>query len=227
MHDKDRYQTVYSEQEGAVAAPTAGLHFTTSILDKLVKCGIKTNYLTLHVGAGTFQPIKVTDPTLHTMHSEHIVVRKDHIFNLLHDKDKVIAVGTTAMRTLESLYWYGVKLNKSDTNNFLIEQFMPYEFHDSDLPSKTEALRTVLAYMDQNDIQEISGQTQLFILPGYRFRICQGLITNYHLPGSTLILLIAAFIGSDWRKVYHEALKNSYRFLSYGDASLLIPSESI
>lgn len=215
--DTERYQTVYSKMKGAVAAPTAGLHFTDEIIDGIGKRGIETDYLTLHVSAGTFQPIKSENIADHAMHNEQIWISKQNIENLLRAK-KVIAVGTTSMRTLESLYWYGVKLanNQSD---FFIDKNDPYKYQSID---KTKALEAVLSQMTTSNVDKIGGQTEIFIYPGYQFQICDGLITNYHLPGSTLILLVASFIGEDWRKVYNEALKKDYRFLSYGDSSLLL-----
>lgn len=221
--DKERYQTVYSNHEGAVAAPTAGLHFSDEILKKLEQKGITLNYLTLHVSAGTFQPVKEENVINHPMHSEQVVVTMDNIDALL-DNPKVIAVGTTSMRTLESLYWYGVKILLKNDTNFNIEKLLPYEFEASVLPSPAESFAAIKKRMESNNHEMLIGHTEIFIFPGYDFKVCKGLITNYHLPGSTLILLVAAFIGEDWRKVYQEALDNNYRFLSYGDSSLLLPN---
>jgi len=218
--DKDRYQTVYRKSAGAVAAPTAGLHFTEDVLRQLESRGIRTEYLTLHVSAGTFMPIKEDDVTRHKMHEEQIYVTRHNIKRML-DSNEIIAVGTTSMRTLESLYWYGVSLLGGRSDEFVVNQEDPYG-HD-DLPERDEALKKVLAHMDQSGRTSISGKTGIYIRPGYRFRLCNGLITNFHLPQSTLILLVAAFIGEDWMKVYKEALANDYRFLSYGDSSLLLP----
>lgn len=215
--DQDRYQTVYSKMKGAVAAPTAGLHFTHQIIDGLVDNGIKTDYLTLHVSAGTFQPIKTKDILEHPMHNEQVWISKKNVENLP-SSNKTIAVGTTAMRTLESLYWFGVKLLNGQTD-FFIKKTDPYSF---EARSKEEALQAVNDFMDQRNLDKIGGQTEIFLYPGYDFKLCDGLVTNYHLPGSTLILLIAAFVGEDWRKIYQEALDNDYRFLSYGDSSLLL-----
>lgn len=220
--DKERYQTIYSHHEGAVAAPTAGLHFSDEILRKIEEKGISLNYLTLHVSAGTFQPIKEDNVLDHPMHSEQIVISLDNL-NALMANTKVIAVGTTSMRTLESLYWYGVKILLKKDTTFKIEKLLPYEFEASLLPEPEEAFGAVKKWMEENQKELIVGDTEIFIFPGYAFRVCKGLITNYHLPGSTLILLVAAFIGEDWRKVYQEALANDYRFLSYGDSSLLLP----
>ncbi|ELR72404.1 S-adenosylmethionine:tRNA ribosyltransferase-isomerase [Fulvivirga imtechensis AK7] len=220
--DKERYQTIYSHHAGAVAAPTAGLHFSDQILKNLKAKGVSLNYLTLHVSAGTFQPVKEENVLHHPMHSEQIVVTMDNIDALL-SNDQVIAVGTTSMRTLESLYWYGVKILLKKDAKFIIEKLLPYEFDCARLPEPQEAFKVIKRWMQQNNLHTIIGNTEIFIFPGYEFKVCKGLITNYHLPGSTLILLVAAFIGEDWRKVYKEALDNEYRFLSYGDSSLLMP----
>lgn len=216
--DKIRYQTVYSKMDGAVAAPTAGLHFTEKIMKDIQARGIPTEYLTLHVSAGTFQPIKTDDITLHPMHNEQVWIQRDTIESLLSSK-QTIAVGTTSMRTLESLYWFGVRLHHGK-EDFYIHQVDPYGMKPI---AKQAALQNVLRFMDLKQLSQLGGQTEIFLYPGYTFRMCDGLITNYHMPNSTLILLVAAFIGDDWRKVYKEALQNDYRFLSYGDSSLLIP----
>ncbi|MCP4461041.1 MAG: S-adenosylmethionine:tRNA ribosyltransferase-isomerase [Cytophagales bacterium] len=216
--DKDRYQTVYSKHEGAVAAPTAGLHFTDKLLTELDEKGIAKDYLTLHVSAGTFQPIKAETVDDHPMHREQIIITKKNVENLL-KSESIIPVGTTSLRTLESLYWYGVKLLNGDTD-FFIPKLYPYGH--SNIPDKTDSLRAVLDYMGENKTSKLVGHTEIFIFPGYTFRICSGLITNFHLPGSTLILLVAAMIGEDWKKVYQEALAQNYRFLSFGDSSLLL-----
>ncbi|TXC82031.1 S-adenosylmethionine:tRNA ribosyltransferase-isomerase [Luteibaculum oceani] len=217
-NDKNRYQTVYSKIDGAVAAPTAGLHFTEEILEELKGKGVKIEYLTLHVSAGTFQPIKTDDISEHPMHNEQVLISKSSIENLLNSK-QIIAVGTTSMRTLESLYWFGVKLHNGE-NDFFIKKDDPYRLKPI---YKEEAINKVLAYMEEKQIEKLTGQTEIFLYPGYNFHICDGLVTNFHMPGSTLILLVAAFIGEDWRKVYQEALDHDYRMLSYGDSSLLLP----
>jgi S-adenosylmethionine:tRNA ribosyltransferase-isomerase len=216
--DQERYQTVYSKFDGAVAAPTAGLHFTEQIIKQLEAKGVQTQYLTLHVSAGTFQPIKTDDITQHPMHNEQVWIQKQTIESLLAGS-QTIAVGTTSMRTLESLYWFGVRLRHGQ-EDFYIRKEDPYELAPIDPKA---ALQGVLDYMHQRQWEQLGGQTEIFLYPGYTFRMCDGLITNYHMPKSTLILLIAAFIGADWRQVYQEALDNDYRFLSYGDSSLLIP----
>lgn len=216
--DQQTYQTVYSKHEGAVAAPTAGLHFTDSVLQQLVKAGHQTEYLTLHVSAGTFQPVKTDQAQNHVMHLEQIVITRDNILGLLNSKF-IVAVGTTSVRTLESIYWFGVKLMHNPESPFQIGQQDAYT-----LPrhiSKAEALQQVLDYMDLKKLNTLVGETAIYIMPGYLFRTVNALITNFHQPGSTLILLVAAFVGLDWRNIYNEALTNNYRFLSYGDSSLL------
>jgi S-adenosylmethionine:tRNA ribosyltransferase-isomerase len=219
--DKLRYQTVYSKTPGAVAAPTAGLHFTNNVLAAINKKGIKAEYLTLHVSAGTFQPIKEELVTNHPMHSEQIIITKDNLNRILNSKYN-IAVGTTALRTLESTYWFGVQLLLSSKTTFHIDKLAPYTYQGQDLPSVNNAIQQVLEFMNSNDINTIKGDTEIFIMPGYEFKVCQGLITNFHQPGSTLILLVAAFVGHDWQKIYNTALNNEYRFLSYGDSTLLL-----
>lgn len=222
--DKRQYQTVYARKEGAVAAPTAGLHFTDEVLQSLEDNEIFTDFLTLHVGAGTFQPIKEKNILQHPMHKEQIIFTKSNINKLLLHAGEVIAVGTTSVRALESLFWYGVKLFSSQEHtDFKIEKLFPYSLPPEQIPGLNASLTAVLQYMESHALEEITGETEILIVPGYCFRVCKGLITNYHLPGSTLLLLIAAFIGEDWRKVYEEALRNNYRFLSYGDSSLLLP----
>jgi S-adenosylmethionine:tRNA ribosyltransferase-isomerase len=220
--DAQRYQTVYSHYEGAVAAPTAGLHFTTDVLNKIKAKGIETDYLTLHVSAGTFQPVKTENALEHTMHSEQVVITKKTIEHILSGK-RIIAVGTTSMRSLESVYWFGVNLLDNRESEFLIGQTDPYRKRSLPVSTSTQSLHAVLKYLDDNHLETLIGSTSIFILPGYSFKICQGLITNFHQPGSTLMLLVAAFVGDDWRKIYESALENNYRFLSYGDSSLLLP----
>lgn len=222
LADRERYQTVYSHYEGAVAAPTAGLHFTDRILDMLKSKSIGCDFLTLHVSAGTFQPVKVERADEHVMHDEKIIVTRKNLEHLLDETKIIIPVGTTSMRTLESIYWYGVKLLMNRNSEFIITQHDPYQHYES-LPSPKEAIHAVLDFMKKNGSEVIDGNTSIYIMPGYQFRICKGLITNFHQPGSTLLLLVAALIGDDWKSVYDEALKNDYRFLSYGDSSLLIP----
>ncbi len=218
--DKPRYQTVYSAHDGAVAAPTAGLHFTPEILKSLADRGIKESFLTLHVSAGTFQPIKTENILEHPMHSEQMVVDRQSIQSVVEAEGKIIAIGTTSMRTLESLYWFGVRLINWN-EDFSIQKLEPYQSKHE--VSRSEAFSAILKWMDKNELSQVIGTTEIFIFPGYQFRVCDGLITNFHQPGSTLILLVAAFIGEDWRKVYQEADTNGYRFLSYGDSSFLLP----
>ncbi|MFK7953871.1 MAG: S-adenosylmethionine:tRNA ribosyltransferase-isomerase [Ekhidna sp.] len=216
--DEDRYQTVYSKMKGAVAAPTAGLHFTEEIIEGIKKKNITVDFLTLHVSAGTFQPIKSENVTEHDMHNEQIWITRKNIENLL-KKEQVIAVGTTAMRTLESTYWYGVKLGQNAADFFISKE----DAYSIKPISRNEALENILNEMDSKGVDLLGGHTEIYIYPGYTFQICKGLVTNYHMPGSTLILLVSCFLGEDWRKVYDEALSNEYRFLSYGDSSLLMP----
>ncbi|PZX51997.1 S-adenosylmethionine:tRNA ribosyltransferase-isomerase [Algoriphagus chordae] len=218
--DKSRYQTVYSEKDGAVAAPTAGLHFTPEILAQIKAKGIKQAQVTLHVSAGTFQPIKADQVTEHPMHSEQINVNRQTIEMISSQLGKVVAVGTTSVRTLESLYWYGVKLIEGKGEELIIEKLFPYENRES-VPTAQESYEAILNHMTENNLETIMGSTEIFIFPGYEFKIVEGLITNFHQPGSTLILLIATILGEDWKRVYAEALANDYRFLSYGDSSLL------
>ncbi len=218
--DRERYQTIYSKKEGAVAAPTAGLHFTDRVFAKLKTKNIATDFVTLHVSAGTFQPVKVEDATEHIMHSEQVVISKTNLENLLNGARNIIAVGTTSLRTLESLYWYGVKLHASPEEEFTIDQNEPYQNKNQNLNRK-EAFENVLQKMNRDGADFLLGETSIYIMPGYRFRAVDALITNFHQPGSTLMLLVAAFVGDDWKKIYSQALANEYRFLSYGDSSLL------
>ncbi len=221
--DYIRYQTVYSRIDGAVASSTAGLHFTENILEDLVKKDFKLEFITLHIGAGTFQPIKTGNAYDHDMHTEQIVITSQNIENLIRHEGPVIAVGTTSLRTLESLYWYGTALLKDGQDKFSIDKLEPYHYNDNQLPTRGESLNAIKQYFSESVTKILTGETGIYILPGYKFRICNGLITNYHLPGSTLILLVAAFTGNDWKRIYSEAIMNDYRFLSYGDSSLLLP----
>ena len=221
--DRTTYQTVYSKQEGAVAAPTAGLHFTPDVFDALIKKGINYDYLTLHVGAGTFQPIKTNDVRQHHMHTEQVVYSRENLLNLLGNLDAIIAVGTTSMRALESLYWMGTKLIRNEPAPFQLDQQYAYQLSIDQQPSVEDALNATLRYLLDSRQQSIVAHTGIYITPGYQFKLCKGIVTNFHQPGSTLILLIASLIGDDWMRVYNEALQNDYRFLSYGDSSLLLP----
>lgn len=223
--DAVRYQTVYAAQEGAVAAPTAGLHFSEEVLQELQAKGIETAHVTLHVGAGTFQPVKADRMAEHPMHAEPISVTPTLLRQLLtHNQGPVLAVGTTSLRTLESLYWLGVQLlqNPASADEALhVGQWQPYE-PGSDILA-AEALQALLQYLEKTGADVLNATTQLLIAPGYRFRIVQGLITNFHQPESTLLLLVAALVGPQWRQLYEHALSHDYRFLSYGDSSLLLP----
>jgi S-adenosylmethionine:tRNA ribosyltransferase-isomerase len=220
--DRLRYQTVYSAHEGAVAAPTAGLHFTNEVFSSLKQKDIGHDFLTLHVSAGTFQPIKTENAAEHKMHQEQIIVSRKNVENLLAQNRQIIPVGTTSMRTLESIYWYGAKLLIDPHAPFEINQDDPYTI-DGNFGVE-DVLKSVLDQFDVQQTDRLIGETSIYIRPGYRFRICKGLITNFHQPGSTLILLVAALVGTDWKKIYEEALSNDYRFLSYGDSSLLLPN---
>ena len=218
--DKERYQTVYAINKGAVAAPTAGLHFTDELLEKLKKNSFQIQKLTLHIGAGTFQPVKKENIFDHEMHDEQVIIRKETVKALVNSRT-IISVGTTSLRALESLYWFGIKLIEKNDSSFYIPKLFPYEVKKR-ATTRSESLKAVLSHMENHGLEEIRGQTEIFIFPGYDFKLCDALITNFHLPKSTLIMLIAAFVGGDWRKIYAEALKNNYRFLSYGDSSLLV-----
>ncbi|WP_114749914.1 S-adenosylmethionine:tRNA ribosyltransferase-isomerase [Pleomorphovibrio marinus] len=219
--DKPRYQTVYSKNEGAVAAPTAGLHFTKQVLDTLQTQKTRLDYLTLHVSAGTFQPIKSEDPRDHPMHSEQMVFSRENLENLIRERDKLVAVGTTSLRSLESLYWYGVKLLNNQQEPFAIDKNDPYLFDPDELPHPKKAIEAVLKKMEEDRSDVLFGTTSIYIYPGYPFKMVDGLITNFHQPSSTLMLLVAAFVGEKWKKIYSAALEKNYRFLSYGDSSLL------
>lgn len=225
--DPIRYQTVYAEREGSVAAPTAGLHFTNDVLEKIRLKNIKRADVTLHVGAGTFKPVKSELMKDHDMHREQIFFTRELVLDLLNYYNRgITAVGTTAMRTLESIYWFGKQLvveAGTYRNSVFVSQWEPYD-NTVDVPV-TVALRTVTDWMQENNFNEVSGYTQIMIAPGYRFKIVSSLITNFHQPESTLLLLVAAFTGEDFRKIYDHALSNEYRFLSYGDSSLLFRND--
>lgn len=220
--DKERYQTIFAEEEGSVAAPTAGLHFTGYIFDRCVEKTIISDFLTLHVGAGTFKQVKSDTLEEHEMHAEWIDVGLDFLKRLSTHQGAVVPVGTTSMRTLESLYWIGVKLLLQvpvDWEGNLVGQWDPYE-----LPSgigRDEALVALVDYLEGKNMNRLLGKTQIMIAPAYKPRICHQLVTNFHQPNSTLLLLVAALIGDDWRKIYDYALQSDFRFLSYGDGCLL------
>ena len=221
--DKTTYQTIYSKIKGSVAAPTAGLHFTNQVLDSLKQKNIQTGELTLHVGAGTFQPVKAADIADHEMHAEVISVKKETIEKLLLHAGNVIAVGTTSVRTLESLYFIGIQiLNDKVAPDKLIrvEQWEPYQ-QKTDISTEM-ALRAILNYLNNHQLTVLHAQTQIIIHPGYVFRVIRGMFTNFHQPRSTLLLLVSAFTGENWKKIYDYALSHDFRFLSYGDSSLLL-----
>ena len=221
--DDSTYQTVYAKDEGSVAAPTAGLHFTKEVLDSIAAKGIETGFVTLHVGAGTFIPVKSETMQGHNMHAEWIEVTTATIQQLAAAAGKnIIAVGTTSLRTIESLYWIGNKILNGETLNLhdiAVAQWAPYE--TTIQHSTTEALAAIKNYMAQHNMERLITRTQILIAPGYTFRVITGLVTNFHQPESTLLLLVAALTGDNWRKVYDHALNNEYRFLSYGDGCLL------
>ncbi|MET4074957.1 S-adenosylmethionine:tRNA ribosyltransferase-isomerase [Hymenobacter sp. UYCo722] len=225
--DAVRYQTVYAAAEGAVAAPTAGLHFTPKILTELRSRGFAIGHVTLHVGAGTFQPVKAARMADHPMHTEPIIVTAALLRQLLSQQPRpVIAVGTTSLRTLETLYWLGVGLllAAAEPAALLVTQWQPYEQAEAAAGiSSGEALTALLRYLEARGTDTLEASTRLLIAPGYRFRLVNGLITNFHQPESTLLLLVAALLGPGWRAVYDHALAHDYRFLSYGDSSLLLP----
>lgn len=218
--DKDRYQTVYSKLKGSVAAPTAGLHFTNRVFDQLKTKKVNIEEITLHVGAATFTPVKTETINHHEMHTEHFMVHQSTLFHLL-NSNRVTAVGTTSVRTLESIYWLGVKIIKTGTLDLKVDQWEVYELPKN--IKKQEALKALITYMTKNRLETLHAATQIMIVPSYAFKMTDTLITNFHQPKSTLLLLIAAFIGNDWKRVYDYALKNDFRFLSYGDSSILMP----
>ncbi|MFN8116590.1 MAG: S-adenosylmethionine:tRNA ribosyltransferase-isomerase [Bacteroidia bacterium] len=222
--DLERYQTIYAQKEGSVAAPTAGLHFTDKVFEKLKNKNIVPSYITLHVGAGTFKPVKSDTMADHDMHGEYIDVSLETLEALYHHIDKtIVAVGTTSMRTLESLFWIGELISREPDikqDALQIEQWQPYTQIDVELTCK-EAILCIIEYLKKNQLKTLFAKTSILIAPGYQFKLVNALVTNFHQPESTLILLVAAFIGEDWHKVYQYALDNNYRFLSYGDGSLL------
>ena len=222
--DKETYQTVYSKIKGSVAAPTAGLHFTDRVLADLDAHGLEREELTLHVGAGTFKPVKSEEIEGHTMHTEFISVGRRTLERLIAHDGEAIAVGTTSVRTLESLYYMGAKLiARPDLSEeqLHVTQWEPYETHPE--VTTVEALRALLDYLDRHDLPALHSSTQIIIVPGYQFHVVKMLVTNFHQPQSTLLLLVSAFVKGDWRKIYDYALAHDFRFLSYGDSSLIIP----
>lgn len=218
--DKETYQTVYAKQDGSVAAPTAGLHFTKTLLQNLKNKNIRSSFVTLHVGAGTFKPVKADTMQEHEMHAESIEVSLSFLEELLNNiSEKIIVVGTTSMRTVESLYWMGVKILAKKTDFIMVSQWEPYE-----LPqhfSVAESLKAIINLLKRNKETKLLARTQIIIAPGYKLKIVDALMTNFHQPKSTLLLLVAAVVGQDWKRVYQYALHADFRFLSYGDGSLL------
>ncbi|MCM1613930.1 S-adenosylmethionine:tRNA ribosyltransferase-isomerase [Phocaeicola massiliensis] len=222
--DKETYQTVYSKIKGSVAAPTAGLHFTERVLQALDAHGIDREELTLHVGAGTFKPVKSEEIEGHEMHTEYISVNKRTIEKLIAHGGHAIAVGTTSVRTLESLYYIGVAISRNlDANQeeLHVQQWMPYE--EKNGIGTIQALQHILDYLNRHHMETLHTSTQIIIAPGYEYKIVKKMVTNFHQPQSTLLLLVSAFVKGDWRKIYDYALEHDFRFLSYGDSSLLIP----
>ena len=228
--DKTTYQTVYSKIKGSVAAPTAGLHFTDAVLKDLDAHGIDREEVTLHVGAGTFKPVKSLEIEGHQMHTEYIVVHRRSLEKLIKHECRVIAVGTTSVRTIESLYYMGVHLLKhpeANEEDLHVKQWDPYELSEDgnlvDGITPMQAIQAIIDYLDRNGLEALHSSTQIIIAPGYQYKIVKMLVTNFHQPQSTLLLLVSAFLKGDWRKVYDYALSHDFRFLSYGDSSLLIP----
>ncbi len=230
--DEETYQTVYSRIEGSVAAPTAGLHFTDAVFASLKKKNIEVEELTLHVGAGTFQPVKTDDVSEHVMHTETIIVPLKTIKHIRKKSGNIIAVGTTSVRTLESLYYVGSSLSLRDfplkgENGaqepvvLKVGQWEPYTLPENPI-SANEALQNIIDYLEENGLDTLHAETQILIKPGFQFRIINGMITNFHQPKSTLLLLVSAFVGDNWKNIYNFALENNFRFLSYGDSSVLM-----
>ena len=222
--DAERYQTVYAHHDGSVAAPTAGLHFTPEVFEQLRKRGIKTEYITLHVGAGTFKPVSTDTIGEHEMHVEPVHVTADNLRRLVaHQGKPIVAVGTTTVRTLESLYWFGVQLHsRPDLPAMHVGQWDPYTLATEGL-SFGEAYSHILDWLERQGTDRLDGATQLMIAPGYRYRVVDGLVTNFHQPKSTLLLLVSALIGDRWHECYRYALDHGFRFLSYGDSCLFLP----
>lgn len=223
--DKTRYQTVYAKEEGSVAAPTAGLHFTPTIFDSLASKGIKKSFLTLHVGAGTFKPVTASSIAEHQMHEEYFEVEKSTIAILADAESTKVAVGTTSLRTLESLYWIGLQLmhEKGDPNLHALQlhQWDHFQWEEEEIKKSSIVFEYLHQLMEEQNVNKLIGHTGICITPGYSFKVIDALITNFHQPQSTLLLLIAAIVGDEWRKIYQIALDQGYRFLSYGDGSML------
>lgn len=222
--DKRTYQTVYSKIKGSVAAPTAGLHFTERVFASLQQRGVERAEVTLHVGAGTFKPVKSDEISGHEMHTEYISVNRNVLERLLAHGGKAVAVGTTSVRTLESLYYMGIAAGRNQDaseDELKVQQWTPYE-EDSNVPV-TVALQMLLDYMNRHEIETLHSATQIIIAPGYKYKVVKAMVTNFHQPKSTLLLLVSAFVDGDWRKIYDYALSHGFRFLSYGDSSIIIP----
>ena len=219
--DLSTYQTVYSKIKGSVAAPTAGLHFTESVLQSVHKKGIDIEEVTLHVGAGTFKPVKSEEIADHDMHTEYFAVKLSTIDALLNHEAKALAVGTTSVRTLESLYYIGLQLRKNSPDALHVRQWLPYENNEEITP--INALITIKEYLEKNHLSVLHASTQIIIAPGYDYKIVKAMVTNFHQPKSTLLLLVSAFVKGDWKTIYQYALQHQFRFLSYGDSSILIP----
>jgi S-adenosylmethionine:tRNA ribosyltransferase-isomerase len=223
-NDSSRYQTVYAKYEGSVAAPTAGLHFTEKTFRDIEAAGIKQAYVTLHVGAGTFKPVSVSNISEHEIHEEYFRVSRHFIVTLIEQIKSgkpVIPVGTTSLRTIDSLYWLGVKAFQHNLKHVFLEQWESDKLKDLNI-STIDALKALLAEIDKYDTSHLNGSTRLMIIPGYEFRIVNGIITNFHQPRSTLLMLIAAMVGDKWKEAYSYALANDFRFLSYGDCCLFL-----
>lgn len=221
--DSDYYQTIYANSEGSVAAPTAGLHFTPKTFNSFSTKHIKTNFITLHVGAGTFKPVVENDANNHNMHNENFIVSYDTLCSLIKENENIIAVGTTTARTLESLYWLGVKTIIDDSFSDKLLQWDAYKPQYNTSISFSESLEAIKKQLVNISLDSIQATTSLMIVPGYKFRVIKGLITNFHQPCSTLLFLVSAFIGNDWKRVYTYAIENNYRFLSYGDCCFFMP----
>lgn len=230
QNDKIRYQTIFARESGSVAAPTAALHFTPEVMEKMNNKNIITQNLTLHVGAGTFKPVSSETIDQHNMHREQIVISRKALERIRDNHDKsIISVGTTSLRTIETLYWVGVKMingYKPHNHYFFVEQWEAYDIATDKTISGKNAIEQIIAYMEQHNLHSLQGETALIIAPGYRVMMADILITNFHQPQSTLLLLVAAFYGSHWKKIYNYALENNFRFLSYGDSCLIYKNKN-
>ena len=218
--DTYRYQTIYADPEGSVAAPTAGLHFTPKVFESLSQINIDTHFITLHVGAGTFKPVASATLENHEMHTEHFFVNIETVKKLYQNKETVVCVGTTTLRAMESIYWLGVKVKEGLLDDsYYVSQWEPYELNSNTMAD--EAFKALYEYMSEKGISTLTASTQIMIVPGYEIKTCNALITNFHQPRSTLLLLVAAIVGNDWKRIYQYALDSGFRFLSYGDSNLL------